>query len=212
MSNKFTGAELFDRYFCVKLNYLHSRNVATIQRYGLRVSGNDEIDRNLDKQEIITEMSISMMFEKFKDGVTVKLVNYNDSAEVYRLIHLHLLAWAEYLESGVNIGAAPLAELVELDRFASVVYSKAVNVFSQQERNIALSTSISGVQELNFHNILTRAKTHDSFMTKVTPNGVEITHVNEISKVKIPNRTAFKDLFTTRLSEINGWSGINGEN
>lgn len=198
---------LFDRYFLVRMNYLNSRSVDQLRRFGQRVSGIPEIDRHLDRQEIITELSVNAMFEKFRSGVTIKLVNYSDSAEVYRIIHAHLIRWAEYLAGGVNVGSAPLEDLVELDRFASVVYDKAVNVFSEQERSSALAGTFMRVQSINFNNVLTRARKAETHVVETMANGVEVMRVKEVEGPKIVERTSFKDLFSSRINDLKGWRG-----
>jgi phage-related protein len=204
---KHNANDLFDRYFLVRMNYLNSRSVDQLRRFGQRVSGVAEIDRNLDKQEIVTELTVNAMFEKFRSGVTIKLVRYSDAAEVYRIIHAHLIKWAEYITTGINVGNAPLSDLVELDRFASVVYDKAVNVFSEQERTSALAGTFQRVQSINFNNILTRARKSEYHSVETTANGVEVMRVKELDTPKIIERTSFKDLFSSRISEVKGWRG-----
>jgi len=199
--------DLFDRYFLVQMNYLNSRSVDQLRRFGQRISGVAEIDRTLDRQEIVTELSVNAMFEKFRSGVTIKLVRYSDAAEVYRIIHAHLIKWAEYITSGINVGSAPLTDLVELDRFASVVYDKAVNVFSEQERTSALAGTFNRVQTINFNNILTRARKTDYHTVETTPNGVEVMRVKELEGPKLVERTSFKELFSSRISDLKGWRG-----
>lgn len=197
-----TGSELWDKYFTVKMLYLHSRDVDRVRRFGMRVSGVEAVDRHLDKQEIVTQMSIDRMFEKHRSGVTIRVMNYNDTAEIYRIIHHHLIAWAEYLATGVNTGSAPLKDLIELDAFASVVYDKAVSVFSQEVKATALASNFANVQAINFTNILKRAREESE--TIMTANGVEVTRITKETP-DLPERSSLKEIFTNQMNAIGGW-------
>jgi hypothetical protein len=188
-----TGADLWERYFLVKINYLKSRPTDQIRRYGVRVSGNPDVDRYLPDQEITTQMNIDAMFEKYRMGVNVRVVNYNDTAEIYRIIHHHLIAWAEYLNTGINIGNAPLKDLVELDVFAGVVYDKARSVFSEEVRETAISKNFANVQSINFQNILQRESKGNRLRS-----GAEVSTVN-----KLPGeRPSMKDIFVKEIDRL----------
>lgn len=199
-----TYKDLWDRYFTVKMLYLHSRSVDQVRRYGIRISGIDEIDRYLDRQEITTQLSIDAMFEKHRQGVTIRVLRYDDTAEIYRIIHSHLIAWAEYLSTGVNIGNAPLKDLIELDAFASVVYDKAKSVFSQEEKVSALASNFTNVQTINFKNILAREVKETE--TRVTPNGLEVVTINN-DRPKFPERESMKEVFADQINRLQGWRG-----
>lgn len=200
------GGDLWDKYFKVRMLYLHSRSVDQIKKFGVRISGIEEIDRDLDKQMIETEMNIDSMFEKWRKGVTIRVVNYNDTAEIYRIIHTHLVTWSEYLSTGVNIGDAPLKDLIELDQFASIVYDKAVAVFSQEDRNTAVASNFLNVQSINFKNILKRERNVSE--TRMN-DGVEVTTVTKNEKSGLPMRHSMKDIFNEQINRVSKWSGGN---
>lgn len=199
-----SGTGLWDKYFKVRMLYLHSRNVDQVRRFGVRISGVEEIDRGLDKQEIVTEMNIDRMFEKWRTGVTIRVVNYNDTLIIYRIIHAHLIAWAEYMASGINNGNVPIKDLIELDDFANVVYDKARSVFSQEEKQTALASNFLQVQTINFQNILKRE--YNQIETKITPSGAEVTRVTKTApSVVVPDRNSLKSLFAEQINQISGW-------
>lgn len=205
-----TGADLWDRYFTVRMHYLRSRSVEHVRRYGARVSGNPEIDRLLPNQEIITQLNIDAMFEKFRTGVTIRVVNYDDTAEIYRIIHHHLVAWAEYMTRGVNVAAAPLKDLIELDMFAEAVYDKARSVFSNEVRQSALSNNFRNIQQINFHNILQRANTRQE--VRRTSSGAEVTEVQNgaAANKALPVRPSMKDLFVREADAMGQWRESEG--
>lgn len=200
-----TGTELWDKYFKVRMRYLHSRSVEQIKRYGIRISGIEEIDKDLDKEMIETEMNIDSMFEKWRKGVTIRVVNYNDTAEIYRIIHSHLIAWSEFINHGVNNGNAPLKDLIELDQFASIVYDKAVAVFSEQDRNQAVASNFLNVQTINFKNIIKRELNETA--TKIGATGLEVTRIRKNEKANLPERHSLKDIFSEQINRVSRWSG-----
>lgn len=198
------GEDIWDKYFPVRMLYMHSRNPTDMRKFGTRVSGIPGIDRNLDKQEVFTEMNIDRMFEKWRTGVTIHLVRYDDSAQVYRIIHAHLLKWAEYMANSINNGNAPLKDLIELDDFANVVYDKATSVFSPEIKQSALAANFTNVQTINFHNVLKRAIRTDEVSS--TP-GVEVTRIttDKDKNNGILPRNSLKDLFASEVKVIENW-------
>lgn len=203
LPDRLTGAELWERYFYVRMNYLHSRSVDHVRRYGVRVSGVEEIDRMLPEQEILTQLTIDAMFEKHRSGVTIKVVNYEDTAEIYRIIRAHLLAWVNYLATGINIGDAPIEDLIALDAFAKTVYEKAVDVFSIEDRALAVAQNFRNVQSLNFGNILKRSQGDELQVTR-TQDGIEVVRINN-DEVVVPQHQSLKTVFQEQLTHLGGW-------
>lgn len=198
--------DLWDKYYMVRMPYLQSRPVEQIRRFGIRISENELLDRQRETEMILTQLNIDMMFEHWRKGVTIRVINYNDTAEIYKIIHQHLIAWAEYLSGGINTGAAPLKDLIELDEFASVVYDKAVNVFSQEQRRSAIAENFVNVQSINFFNILQRERRPEETHFQSLGNGIEAARVDSSdSKPKLPTRNSLKDLFSEQVNAINGW-------
>lgn len=200
-----SGSDIWDKYYKVRMRYLHSRSVEQVRKFGIRISGIDEIDRDLDKQMIETEMNIDTMFEKWRKGVTIRVINYNDTAEIYRIIHAHLVAWAEYLANSINVGDAPLKDLIELDQFAAIVYDKAVSVFSEQDQNTAVASNFLNVQSINFRNILKREA--NIIDNRISDSGVEVMKVTSNEKVGLPIRHSMKDIFSEQINRVSRWSG-----
>ena len=199
-----SGDDLWDKYYKVKMLYLHSRSADHVRKYGVRISGIDEIDRNLDKQEIETEMNIDSMFEKWRKGVTIRVVNYNDTAEIYKIIHAHLVAWAEYLSNSINVGEAPLKDLIELDEFAAIVHDKAIGIFTKEDRNAAVASNFLNVQSINFRNILKREGNATMLHGAV---GDEVITVTKNEKSSLPQRHSMKDIFNDQINRVSRWSG-----
>lgn len=197
---------LFDEYFKVKYAYLQSRSIEDIRKYGYRVSGVEEIDRQLDKQEVTTELTINQMFEKYRAGVTITVLNYKDTKRIYEIIHAHLTAAAEYLHSGVNTGGVPIEDLIELDIFAGVVYKEARYVFNLKAREDVLSKNFVAVQDINFANILTREAPQRQDPSLRRDDGVEVTtHGRKNNEPSAPDRSSYREIFEEQMKHLHGW-------
>lgn len=203
------GKEMWEEYFMVRILYLQSLSRKHIEAYGVRISGIEEIDRYQSQREIVTQMTIDQMFEKHREGATIRVLNYDDTARIYNIINQHLIAWAEYLSRGVNVGNAPLKDLIELDAFANIVYDKARCVFTEEMRKYAQEDNFMKIQEINFFNILQNAR--DSGVRR-TRKGIEIHSVldtvdDEQPNREAPERNALKDLFIEEVDRIGSWRG-----
>ena len=209
---QYTGKEIWERLFWVRMPYLASRNLETMRVYGVRVSGIQQLDKERESEMITTELTIDAMFEKWRAGVTVRVMNYNDTEIIYRIIQDHILRWTEQLTYGVNIGNAPLKDLIELDEFATVVYQKAQGIFSPQQRQEALASNFSNMKIFTFQNVLNRAtKPVTGGRIERIGDGVEVMHLNEEKPVEekkgLPERSSFKEFFEDRINQISSWRG-----
>lgn len=197
---------LFDEYFKVRYPYLQSRSVSDLRRHGYRISGVEEIDRHLDKQEITTELTINQMFEKYRAGVSITVLDYKDTKRIYEIIHAHLTAAAEYLHSGVNTGGVPIEDLIELDIFAGVVFKEARYVFNLKAREDVLSKNFINVQSINFSNILNRAPTARTISSQILSPGVEVTtHKRGDDQPKAEDRRSYREIFEEQMKHLHGW-------
>lgn len=202
---KYTGNDLFDRYFWVKVNALQNMNPLQLRDFGMRTTGVPELDAQLDKQEITSEWSIDMMFEKWRRGLTIRVLHYDDTVVIYDIIQAHLQAWATHLQRGVNVGGAPFRDLIELDAFSAVVYDKARTMFTKEERVTAIASNFANMSMLNFGNILKRRT--ERAVTVNPTDGVEVTTIGE--KPVEPDhevaRTSYRSVFEQQAQSIQAW-------
>lgn len=201
-----SGEQIWTRYFWIEVNHFRTRSLESMRLYGTRISGDERLDKNIDKRTVRRQATIDEMFEIYRGGNKVTLINYDDSATVYRIIRDHLIVWAEYMSRGVHTNPEVMKDLVELDAFASVVHDKAVAVFTQEERNMVKRDGFMNVQMLNFGNILNRAKV-DKPVKEIMP-GVEVSRASDEPEKK-PGRKhhSFAEIFNTELNNIIGWQG-----
>lgn len=201
--------ELFDRYFHVRYSHFHAKTSEQLQRQGVRVSGIPELDDSVDRDIVDSELNINGMFELFCRGVTIRVVKYADTAEIYRIIQMHLKTWLEHLATSVNVGDPEvIRELIELDRFASTVYDKAASVFTEMERVQLKNPRFGVVQPINFFNILKR---NYAEVTQVRrgPYGEEIISLSETTDQpnveEVKPRESLQDAFVHHMNIISGW-------
>ena len=210
MSSNVTAVdELFDCYFPVRYSHFHAKSKEEIERYGIRVSGVSSYDSTMEKQMIDSFMTINMMFEQYRRGLTIRVVNYEDTAKIYSIIQKHLATWRTHLSSSLNVcDEAFVLDLIELDKFASTVYSKAVSVFTDEETRQLLNPNIPFAQRINMFNVL-KKKPGEITEVKRGKLGEEIMTIkgNENGQAKLRERTAYQDTFTEHLTRIKGWRG-----
>ncbi len=128
-----TTTLLWDYYYRVKLPYLQTRTTDELKNLGVNVSGIPAIDNDIPNQEFVTMISINKMVEFYKEGVQIKVMDRKDTKEIYDSISKHIQAWKEYLHTGINIGAAPVEDLIALDQFANTVYEHAKYQFTYED-------------------------------------------------------------------------------
>jgi len=202
--------ELFDCYFQVRYSHFHAKTKEEIERYGIRVSGIDAYDATMEKQMVDSFMTINMMFEQYRRGLTIRVVNYADTAKIYEIIQKHLATWRTHLSSSMNVcDEAFVLDLIELDKFASTVYNKAVSIFTDEETKQLLNPNVPFAQRINMFNVL-KKRPGEITSVKRGQMGEEIMTIsgNE-QQGKLRERTTYQDTFAEHLSRIKGWRGGN---
>lgn len=202
--------DLFGRYYPVRYRYHDGRSIESLRTYGVRSSGISSIDAEAANYMVDTELTIDQMFEMWRKGVTIRLVNYNDSAEIYEIIERHLNAVADLVRHTVNSSnKSLLIDMVDLDKFASVIHDKAKSIFTDRERAAVHSHSFAGIQTINFFNILNKDYANIEEVA-VSKTGKEIvTKKNQISHAKAPvrEREDLSKVFIEHLERVGGLGG-----
>lgn len=188
---------LWDYLFKVRMPYLQTRSLSDIRNTGVVVTGIREIDNDIPNQEMTTMLSISQMAEYFKEGVRIKVVNHGDVKTIYEYISQHIHTWKARLERGVNIGNAPVEDLILLDEFANTIYEHAKYQFTPE-----IANSLIGQHFAN----LNRANVNKFFVGRTVPalNGpVEHPSNNSAEDAKkYPERDSIGEFFKNRLVNL----------
>lgn len=152
--NKDSSFYIWEPLFKVSISQLHTTSTTYLRMFGSPTTGDPDTDRVLANQDLVTYISIAKMIEHYKKGVAIRVINYNDTKRIYDYIENHIHAWKNNLQNGVNIGGAPIEDLIILDRFASTVYQHAKHLISQEELDSFLVKSMSKIQTINKFNII----------------------------------------------------------
>jgi hypothetical protein len=120
-----TSKYIWDYRFKVRIPQVFAYSEDHIKTFGTYSTLDKDIDKALMNQPFTTFMNIAEMVEKFKEGATISVVNREDIKTIYEYISYHLTAWKDQLKSGLNIGDAPIEDLIDLDNFANTVYDCA---------------------------------------------------------------------------------------
>lgn len=142
-----TTAKLWETLYKVRVPYQLTRSIADIEKYGTPITGNHDVDNSTLDDWITTMKPVSDIVDLFMEGKPVALVNREDMKTIYQDIQDHIYAWKKKLEVGVNIGDAPIEDLIAMDEFAEIIHNLA-----SKEVNAGLSDSLI-VRQLGVNSI-----------------------------------------------------------
>lgn len=149
LTNPDTTVDIWDRSW----RCLVSQNLTTSAEYykifGRQSSGYKAIDDSCPDQYVDTMITIDKMVEYHKKGIPIQVVNYDDCEKIYQCVERHLRAWANLLQHGVNIGDAPIDDLIAMDEFANSVYSKAKYIIKDEIATSVFMQRISSITTLS---------------------------------------------------------------
>jgi hypothetical protein len=183
---KDTAYYIWELLFRCRVPQLQSTSVTYLKHFGTHTTGIEEIDRDLSNQLIDTAIPIVRMVEYYQKGVPVYIVKQEDVKTIYEYIENHIQAWKSRLEAGVNIGGAPIDDLVAMDEFAHNIYEHAKYHFTRETANSLMIRHMSKIAGFNSNNILKNPE-------------------EEKEENKYPNRLSMSDLFKERKLGMRRW-------
>lgn len=178
-----TTPGIWETRYLVKVPSLAATSMAFLRNHGTYVTGDKKIDRGNVNNWIVTYLTIDRMVDYYQEGVTIALAKQSDAKLIYEAIESHLLAWTDHLQYGMNIGDAPINDLIAMDEFASVVYPHAKRHISKDIINNTMGRRMQS--RFGF--------TPTTFIKPITP----------VQEEKEPERTPFSDFLKARAS-LNG--------
>jgi hypothetical protein len=176
---------IFSRLFMCRVTNIQSMSVEYIEKFGMPASGYEQYDKETANELVTRMLSINDMVEYFRNGVTVHVVNFKDTKEIYERISDHLNLWKQKLENSFHVKDAPIDDLLLLDKFANVVYKYAAPQFTTEMVDSLIARRMSSAMKFNRQNILSPLK------NKVI-NPIDGTTTEES---KIPERVSMSDSF-----------------
>lgn len=177
------GRPIWETPFEIAVAYKDTCTPEYIRLFGMPTVGDPTIDAQMHNQLCNRYATIDKMVEFFKRGITIRVVKHEDTKRIYDTINNYLLAWKDHLTRGINIGDAPIDDLIMLDRFAGVVYQHAVQHFTPEFVNSRFLQHMTGGGTLKSRESLVKQKPVDD-------KGVEATQ---------PQRESMAQLFSDRI-------------
>jgi hypothetical protein len=195
-----TTIGLWDYYYQVRVPYQLGRSKEDIKRFGTVIHGNPNIDKHTMKDWVNTELPIAHMLEYYRAGLHVYVRNPKDIETIYKAISDHIHVWKERLRVGVNIGDAPIQDLIDLDRFAHTIFEHARYNFTDDEANSMLARHFGNIQRINQHNFFNRPKAEivNGENVKVESDGTVTINGNDT----LPQRDSLGEFFKQRLMNL----------
>jgi len=169
----------FEEYlFKVSVPYIYTLSEEDIMLYGIYQSGNKQIDKDAHKQMTNVYIPTKMILEHFKNGATIRLVNANDIKDIYSTIQEYLEAWRGMLSHGINLSEAPADDLLELDRLAEEIFSRAKYYFGGDEVESVLTMHLNGINRVHSSNFF-----NESVNTVISNRGNNVVERNGVTTV-----------------------------
>lgn len=191
-----TAWYLFNEWFLCRIQAIHTVSLEDMREYGTPTSGDAAFDAQMRNERVERMFTVSKMFEYWREGITVGVVNELDTKKIYEIISNHLVAWKHHLQYEVNVRGAPLDELVKLDEFANTVHKHAKYHFTKDYVDSLLGRRIDEIRHAK-HNVI---KPYEELaVTRISTDGKSAeearTAAEAARKEQYPDRVSLSDAF-----------------
>lgn len=177
---------VFKRMFKCVVSQMDITSKEYLKKFGVFTTGDPGIDREMANQPIVTYKTIADMVDLFRQGITVRIPSQTDCKTIYEYVDYHIQSWAQAVQNGLNLGSAPLEDLVEMDKFATKLYPYALNNQHIMENTTVFMKHV-GNTYANIDNVL------GSTSIIEPPKDTE-----DDNLPKMPQRESFAELFISR--------------
>jgi hypothetical protein len=190
-----TTNKLWEWYFKVRVPYLQTRDINELRARGVNISGNKDVDGDIKNQWLTTMMPIAYMVELYQKSIPIKVCSVADTKLIYDYISEHLHAWKQQLQRGINVGAAPIDDLIAMDEFANLVYEHARHQFTREIADSIMGKHMQSIHHFNIHNFF-----NPNVLDKLD-NRKDVLTINE-SQNTTPERETLSDFFKDRIINL----------
>ncbi len=169
-----------------------SRNKTTSEDYyriyGKPSTGYKYYDKQCPDEVVDTMINIDTMVEYFKQGITVGIYKYEDCEEIYKCIERHLQGWRQQIEHGINIGDAPIEDLVAMDEFANAIYDKAKYLIKPEIAKSLMVQHMSSITSFNRNTLFG-----------------EVLNKKDDKPTELPERDSMANVFKSNIAGYRRW-------
>ncbi len=192
-------AAIWEHLYAVAIPQRFLIDIESAKARGVPTTGDEDVDNVMLNQMTRTYKTINELFELWRLGADIEVINYDDTKKMYDAIQAHLRAWLSYLTKGVYLSTCPFEDLLELDQFASVVYDKSKYVFTRE-----VVVGITGAWnnlgiDLN-PNTFFAAKGRHRFQHLLLSDEEKQLERQEFGSVVIPDREGFEEAISSIAS------------
>lgn len=186
-----TSWYLFHKKFRCRVSNIKTMSMDYVKTFGMPTVGDPVHDTQMANELVDRMLSINQMLEYHREGVDILVCKYSDTKEIYERISDHLSAWKRTLETSYSTRGAPIEDLIELDKFANVVYKHAKFQFTQEYVDSILARSMGNHMRVNRSNIMAQKPTVIT-INKIDEHGREQISFTEEVPVK-PERNSMEE-------------------
>ena len=183
-----TSDLIFKKIYKCRVPVHTTRSEGDLRTFGTVYTGNEHIDRHAIEQKVLVMWPIYKMAKNFSEGFDVAVPSESDALEIYQNIQKHLLAWKERLSFGLNIGGAPLDDLIVLDKFASSMFQQVRYLLPPDSVDSQFLLGLGGLVKSNPFAALRDKKQKNALTDEETVT------INE-TKDNFPVRESLEDTF-----------------
>lgn len=122
MTNEDILYRIFHKVYLVKIPEDSQLSVEEQKIIGTPICGILEYDRDRSNRFVKVMLKLSVIIEKYSEGISIRLINRSDMVEIYQTLQSHLERWGNELQYGLNHGLAPLRDLANMEKFADSLY------------------------------------------------------------------------------------------
>lgn len=147
---------IWEKLYLVSVPELYATSETFVRQYGTPITMDKGVDRALNNQWFTRYMTINQMVDLWREGSHVKIHSEADIKDIYDNIATHLEGWKFQLERGINIGGAPLDDLIAMDDFANAVYKHARHHLTQAVVDSIFARQLSATAGITPGNFFTQ--------------------------------------------------------
>lgn len=129
---------IFDRKYIVKIKTIDNLDPEYIREYGRPTTNNPEYDKMLMNELVHVAKTIAEMVVMFKKGVVIRIQTPQECAEIYEVIHEYLQLWQARIQNSINVGVAPMEDLIDMDAFAAKIHAPACEAMTRDKSTSTL--------------------------------------------------------------------------